>query len=64
MGLTRGSDVLHLTCISGSIDDVMADLESIKNGTKLFTVYACGKVSLVCVRWYCGVFSAVCCAQL
>jgi len=26
-----------------SIDDVMADLESFKAGTKLFTVYACGK---------------------
>jgi len=26
-----------------SIDDVMDDLESFKNGTKLFTVYACGK---------------------
>jgi len=26
-----------------SIDDVMADLQSFKTGTKLFTVYACGK---------------------
>ena len=33
-----------MTCISGSIDDVMDDLESIKNGTKLFTVFACSKV--------------------